>query len=112
MSARLGRPRKRSRKCSLFVLDHGDAWLCVCTGWRICGRTRICEGRRLHARRPEAEIRPRLLARLDPSAHENVERLRLFERIDRVVADPHKLEPGLVHALTDHIVERALHASL
>src|ERR1700733_8210620 len=44
----------------------------------------------------------------DPRADQDLQRLRLLQRIDRVVADPHKLEPGLVHALPDHMVERVL----
>ena len=40
----------------------------------------------------------RLLARLDAGADQDLQRLRLLERIDRVVADPHELEPRLVHA--------------
>ena len=66
-------------------------------------------GRRCCSRcRSEAQVRARLLARIDAGRDQDVERLRLFQRIDRVVADPHKLEPGLVHALPDHMVERVL----
>jgi hypothetical protein len=47
------------------------------------------------AGRRKAQIGPRLLARLDARADQDLQRLRLFERIDRVVADPHKFEAGL-----------------
>jgi hypothetical protein len=70
-------------------------------------------GRRCCSRcRSEAQVRARLLARIDAGRDQDVERLRLLQRIDRVVADPHKLEPGLVHVLLDHVVEGVLHPRL
>ncbi|MFZ1962187.1 MAG: hypothetical protein WAU78_01730, partial [Roseiarcus sp.] len=44
--------------------------------------------RRLPALRREPQVGARLLARLDSRADENVQRLRLLQRVDRVVADP------------------------
>ena len=41
-----------------------------------------------------------------------MQRLRLLERVNRVVADPDELEPGFVHAFLDHMVERVLHPGL
>jgi hypothetical protein len=60
------------------------------------------------ALRRKAQIGARLLARLDAGADQDLQGLRLFERIDRVVADPHEFEARLVHALADHVVERVL----
>jgi hypothetical protein len=109
MSARLGSRRKRSRKCSLFVPDHGNAWLCVCRGGTSADAQGSARPRAFPpARRREPQIRPCLFARLDARAHENLQRLRLLERIDRVVADPHEFEAGLVHADVDHVVEGVL----
>jgi hypothetical protein len=64
------------------------------------------------ALRPQSQIRARFLARLDARADQDLQRLRLLQRIDRVVADPDEFEPPLVHALPDHMVERVLHPGL
>jgi hypothetical protein len=63
----------------------------------------------LPARRRQPQIRARLLAGLDARADQDLQRLRLLERVDRVVADPHEFEPRLVHAFVDYVVERVLH---
>ena len=42
----------------------------------------------------------------------STQRLRLLERIDRVVADPDEFEAGLGHVVLDHKIERALHPGL
>jgi hypothetical protein len=51
--------------------------------------------RRPARRRPEPQLRPRLLARLDAGVDQDLQRLRLLERIDGVVADPNEFEAGL-----------------
>ena len=61
------------------------------------------------ARRRKPQIRSRLLAGLDARADQDPQRLRLLERIDRVIADPDEFERRLAHALLDHMVERILH---
>ena len=71
-------------------------------------RQRFWRFAQLRGRRRKPQIRPRLLARLDARADQDLQRLRLLERIDGVVADPYEFEAGLVHALTDHMVERVL----
>ena len=48
----------------------------------------------LPALRRQPQVRPRLLARLDAGGDQNVQRLRLLQRIDRVVADPDEFEIG------------------
>jgi hypothetical protein len=58
--------------------------------------------------RREAEVDAGFLARLDAGADENVQRLRLLERIDRVVGTPDEFGAGLVHAVLDHKIECAL----
>ncbi len=47
----------------------------------------LADRRRLSALRRQPQIRPRLFARLDAGGDENIQRLRLLQRIDRVVAD-------------------------
>ncbi|MGD0565595.1 MAG: hypothetical protein ABSA66_21245, partial [Roseiarcus sp.] len=51
---------------------------------------------RLPALRRQPQVGARLLARLDAGGDEDVQRLRLLQRIDRVVADPNEFEIGLV----------------
>jgi hypothetical protein len=41
-----------------------------------------------HQRKPE--VGARLLARLDAGADQDLQRLRMFERVNRIVADPHE----------------------
>jgi hypothetical protein len=40
---------------------------------------------------PEPQLRPRLLARLDARGHEDIERLGLLRRVDRLVADMRRI---------------------
>ena len=87
-----------------IVLGFRGSGSCNCS---VCQALRGCA-----AVRREPEVRAGLLARLDARADQDLERLRLFERIDRVVADPDELERRLVHALADHMVERVLHPRL
>jgi hypothetical protein len=58
--------------------------------------------------RRQPQIRPCLLARLDPRADQYLQCLRLLQRIDRVVADPDELEVGLFQMDLDDLVERGL----
>jgi hypothetical protein len=57
---------------------------------RVVLRHPLRDGR--PARRRKAQVRPRLLARLDAGADQDLQRLCLLERIDRVVADPDEFE--------------------
>jgi hypothetical protein len=66
-------------------------------------------GSKARSKRVASESMRRLLGRLDAGAHQNLQRLRLLERIDRVVADPYGFEARLVHADANHVIERALH---
>ncbi|HEY1944117.1 MAG TPA: hypothetical protein VGH40_18545, partial [Roseiarcus sp.] len=46
--------------------------------------------------------------RVDAGGDQDVERLRLLQRVDSVVADPDEFEVGRVEIDMDHLVERAL----
>jgi hypothetical protein len=72
----------------------------------FCSNARNCWGCRGDG--PKPQFRPRLLARLDAGGDQDLQRLRLLERIDRVVADRDEFEAGLVHADANHVVERVL----
>ena len=58
---------------------------------------------------PEPQFRPRLGDSLDASPEQDRDRLRLFERINRIVADPEELQIRFAEAEPDHPVERRLH---
>jgi hypothetical protein len=87
MSTRLGSRRKRSSKCSLFVLSPGIAGV---------GGDR------------HAQVR-RVSRAVTPGRGENFERLRLLERVDERRRQPRRTRGRLGHALLDHVVERVLH---
>ena len=71
-------------------------------------RIELRDSRRLR----QPQLRPRLVARLHAGVDQDRNRLRLLQRIDRVVADPGEFEIGRLETNLHHPVERALHPGL